>query len=160
MVTRRGKTTWYEMSGFTLVTLRWAKQSDGENIKVGEGIGEDTLNGEQPFTTIPSTTSVATRASSATRVSSTTTLVTTSGTTAYGTTSAPSSVNGNGPTSAGANGYGPDPATADSDGTDLEVGSDFIDEEGSDYSIDDIVESEGGLVGDDWEDYGSDVHEE
>ncbi|MCE3052090.1 hypothetical protein HAX54_051579 [Datura stramonium] len=138
-----------------------AEQSDGENIEVGEGIGEDTLNGEQPLTTTLATTSAATRASGATRASSTTTPVTTSCTTTYGTTSAPSSANGNGPASASANGYGSDPATADSDDPDLGlVGSDFIDEEGSDYSTDDSVESEGGLVGDDEEDYGRNMHEE
>ncbi|MCD7469401.1 hypothetical protein HAX54_008376, partial [Datura stramonium] len=168
------------MSGFTLVILRChgdieesssafnkrAEQSDGENIEVGEGIGEDTLNGEQPFTTTDTT-----RASGATRASSTTTPVTTSGTTAYGTTSTPSSVNGdgpdpttidgNGPASASANGYSPDPATADSDSPDLgSVGSDFIDEEGSDDSTDDSVGSEDGLKGDEEEDHGSDMHEE
>ncbi|WMV07248.1 hypothetical protein MTR67_000633 [Solanum verrucosum] len=37
---------------------------------------------------------------------------------------------------------------------------DFLEEEGSDYSTEDSVESECGLVGDDDEDYGSDVHEE
>ncbi|KAG5602796.1 hypothetical protein H5410_034166, partial [Solanum commersonii] len=40
------------------------------------------------------------------------------------------------------------------------VESDFLEEEGSDYSTEDNVESECGLVGDDDEDYGSDVHEE
>jgi len=40
------------------------------------------------------------------------------------------------------------------------VESDFLEEEGSDYSTEDSVESECGLVGDDDEDYGSDVHEE
>ncbi|KAH0641014.1 hypothetical protein KY285_037600 [Solanum tuberosum] len=37
---------------------------------------------------------------------------------------------------------------------------DFLEEKGSDYSIENSVESECGLVGDDEEDYGSDVHEE
>ncbi|KAG5599240.1 hypothetical protein H5410_030610 [Solanum commersonii] len=40
------------------------------------------------------------------------------------------------------------------------VESDFLEKEGSDYSTEDSVESECGLVGDDDEDYGSDVHEE
>ncbi|MCD7466261.1 hypothetical protein HAX54_002809 [Datura stramonium] len=115
---------------------RKAEQSDGEDI--------------EPFTTTPVTTSAATR------TSSTTTPVTTSGTTAHGTISALSSANGDGPdlvtvdgdgpAPASANGYYPDPATADSDGPDLgPVGSNFIDEESTDYSTNDSVESEGGL---------------
>uniref|UniRef100_M1A7Y7 Fe-S oxidoreductase n=1 Tax=Solanum tuberosum TaxID=4113 RepID=M1A7Y7_SOLTU len=53
------------------------------------------------------------------------------------------------------------PSTEDDD--DLVSGpveSDFLEEEGSDYSTEDSVESECGLVGDNDEDYGSDVHEE
>ncbi|MCE3214811.1 hypothetical protein HAX54_053364 [Datura stramonium] len=58
-------------------------------------------------------------------------------------------------------GDGSDPATVDGDGPDLGiVGSNFIDDEGFDYSTDDSVEFEGGLVGDAEEDSGSDVHEE
>ncbi|MCD9643533.1 hypothetical protein HAX54_031109, partial [Datura stramonium] len=53
------------------------EQSDGQNIEVGEGIGEDTLNGEEPFTTTVATTFAATR------VSFTTTFVIISSTTAY-----------------------------------------------------------------------------
>uniref|UniRef100_M1AYK3 PB1-like domain-containing protein n=1 Tax=Solanum tuberosum TaxID=4113 RepID=M1AYK3_SOLTU len=53
------------------------------------------------------------------------------------------------------------PSTEDAD--DLVSGpveSDFLEKEGFDYSTEDSVESECGLVGDDDEDYGSDVHEE
>ncbi|MCD7452539.1 hypothetical protein HAX54_017368 [Datura stramonium] len=47
-----------------------------------------------------------------------------------------------------------DRAAADSDGPNLGlVGSDFIDEKGTNYSIDDSVDSEGGLVGYDDENY-------
>ncbi|MCD9639956.1 hypothetical protein HAX54_024953, partial [Datura stramonium] len=118
---------------------------NGDTVEVAKDIGEDTLNGEEPFTTTPATTFAATRASS------TTSPVIKSGTTAHGTISGP----------ANANGDGPDPANADSDGLDLGLaGSDFIDEEGSNYSTDDNVEFEGGLVGDKEEDYSSNAHEE
>ncbi|MCD7456787.1 hypothetical protein HAX54_033169 [Datura stramonium] len=44
-------------------------------------------------------------------------------------------------------GDGSTPATVDGDGPDLGiVGSNFIDDEGFDYSTDDSVEFEGGLV--------------
>ncbi|MCD7464453.1 hypothetical protein HAX54_052771 [Datura stramonium] len=105
----------------------------------GKGIDEETLNdqvdGEEPFPTTPATTSVATKASS------TTTPVTTSGTTTTSITVDPTIVNGDGPN------LGP-------------VRADFIDEEGFDYSINDSVGSEGGLAGDNKEDYDSDMHEE
>ncbi|MCD9643012.1 hypothetical protein HAX54_030110 [Datura stramonium] len=138
---------------------------DGDTVEVGQGIGEDTLYGEKPFTTSTATTSAATRASY------TTTLATTSSIIAHGTTLAPASANGDspnpatrdgdGPAPASANGDCPDPTNADGDGQDLgSVGSDFTDEENFDYSTIDSVEPEGGLVGDEEEDYDNDVHEE
>ncbi|MCD9638375.1 hypothetical protein HAX54_022314, partial [Datura stramonium] len=67
----------------------------------------------------------------------------------------PITPDGDGPAPASANIYDPDRAAADSDGPNLGlVGSDFIDEKGTNYSIDDSVDSEGGLVGYDDENYG------
>ncbi|WMV32710.1 hypothetical protein MTR67_026095 [Solanum verrucosum] len=52
------------------------------------------------------------------------------------------------------------PSTEDADLVSGAVESDFLEKEDFDYSTEDSVESECGLVGDDNEDYGSDVHEE
>ncbi|MCD7454640.1 hypothetical protein HAX54_025440 [Datura stramonium] len=114
------------MSDYTFVNLRWYHD--------GEGISEETLNGEvdgeEHFTRAHATSCAATKASS------TTTRVTTFGTTT-------------------------DRATTNGDFPDLgPVGSNFMDEEGSDCSTDDSVESKGRLVGDDKEDYSSDMYEE
>ncbi|KAH0655138.1 hypothetical protein KY285_030020 [Solanum tuberosum] len=98
-------------------------------------------------TPTPPTTTSAPRSPSTTTTHSTTTLPTT--------TVAPRSPSTTTLVSAA------NPSTEDAD--DLVSGpveSDFLEKDGSDYSTEDSVESECGLVGDDEEDYGSDVHEE
>ncbi|KAK6793839.1 hypothetical protein RDI58_007292 [Solanum bulbocastanum] len=54
-----------------------------------------------------------------------------------------------------------DPTTVDPNNIDVgPVGSDLVEGDGSDYSTEESVDTEGELVGDDDEDYSSDVHEE
>ncbi|WMV28544.1 hypothetical protein MTR67_021929 [Solanum verrucosum] len=118
-------------------------------------VNEQSRVGEDPFTTFdirspstptPLTTTSALRSPSTATTHSSTTLPTT--------TAAPRSPSTTTPIIAA------NPSTEDVD--DLVSGpieSNFLEEEGSDYSTEDNIESKCGLVGDDDEDYGSDVHE-
>ncbi|KAH0767705.1 hypothetical protein KY290_003574 [Solanum tuberosum] len=135
-------------------------------------VNEQSRVSEDPFTTFdtrssstptPPTTTSAPRSPSTTTTHSTTTsaprspstTTTHSSTTLPTTTATPRSPSTTTPLTAA------NPSTEDAD--DLVSGpveSDFLEEEVSDYSTEDSVESEFGLVGDDDEDYGSDVHEE
>ncbi|KAH0777147.1 hypothetical protein KY290_008558 [Solanum tuberosum] len=130
--------------------------------KVNEqsGVGEDpftTFDTRSASTPTPPTTTSAPRSPSTTTTHSTTTAAPRSPSTKTPptTTAAPRSPSTTTPVTAA------NPSIEDVD--DLVSGpveSDFLEEEGSDYSTEDSVESECGLVGDDDEDYGSDVHEE
>ncbi|KAH0758088.1 hypothetical protein KY290_021581 [Solanum tuberosum] len=132
-----------EESGSTF--NKGAEPNCGPNIVVGD----ETLSGEDLFTTTPQTT-VATAA----KASSTSTPINTTN---------PSTTNhaSTDPDPATANPISIDPTTVDPN--DIDVGpvrSDLVEEDGSDYSTEESVDTEGELVRDDDEDYGSDVHEE
>ncbi|KAH0692196.1 hypothetical protein KY285_019293 [Solanum tuberosum] len=130
--------------------------------KVNEqsGVGEDpftTFDTRSSSTPIPPTTTSAPRSPSTTTTHSTTIVAHRSPYTKTPptTTAAPRSPSTTTSVTAA------NPSIEDAD--DLVSGpveSDFLEEGGSDYSTEDSVESECGLVGDDNEDYGSDVHEE
>ncbi|KAH0669250.1 hypothetical protein KY285_023409 [Solanum tuberosum] len=130
--------------------------------KVNEqsGVSEDpftTFDTRSASTPTPPTTTSAPRSPSTTKTHSTTTAAPRSPSTKTSptTTAAPRSPSTTTPVTA------TNPSIEDAD--DLVSGpdeSDFLEEEGSDYSTEDNVESECGLVGDDDEDYGSDVHKE
>ncbi|KAH0708543.1 hypothetical protein KY290_010016 [Solanum tuberosum] len=151
----------------TLILLENVPHGDMEESgstfnKVNEqsGVGEDlftTFDTRSASTPTPPTTTSAPRSPSTTTTHSTTTATprspftktpptTTAALRSPSTTTLVSAAN---------------PSIEDAD--DLVSGpveSDFLEEEGSDCSTDDSVEFECGLVGDDDEDYGSDVHEE
>ncbi|KAH0673933.1 hypothetical protein KY284_025020 [Solanum tuberosum] len=145
--------------------------------KVNEqsGVGEDpftTFDTRSASTPTPPTTTSTPRSPSTTTTHSTTTAAPRSPSTKTPptTTAAPRSPSTKTPPTTTAAPRSPStttPVTAANpsieDVDDLVSGpveSDFLEEEGSDYSTEDSVESECGLVGDDDEDYGSDVHEE
>ncbi|KAH0650753.1 hypothetical protein KY284_030665 [Solanum tuberosum] len=140
--------------------------------KVNEqsGVGEDpftTFDTRSASTPTPPTTTSAPRSPSTTTTHSTTTHSTTTLPTI---TVAPRSPSTKSPPATTVTPRSPsttthvtvaNPSTEDID--DLVSGpveSDFLEEEGSDYSTEYSVEFECGLVGDDDEDYGKDVHEE
>ncbi|KAH0668861.1 hypothetical protein KY289_023354 [Solanum tuberosum] len=141
--------------------------------KVNEqsGVGEDpftTFDTRSASTPTPLTTISAPRSPSTTTTHSTITLPTTtaapkspSTTTTHSTITLPTTTAAPRSPSTTTHVTAANPSTEDAD--DLVSGLvefDFLEEEGSDYSTEDSVESECGLVGDDDEDYGSDVHEE
>ncbi|KAG5604234.1 hypothetical protein H5410_025726 [Solanum commersonii] len=114
-------------------------------------VNEQSGVGENPFTTFHtrsvSTPTPLTTTSTPRSPSTTTTLPTTTAALRSPSTTTPVTA--------------ANPNTEDAD--DLVSGlveSDFLEEEGSDYSTEDSVESECGLIGGGDEDYGSDVHEE
>ncbi|XP_049382667.1 uncharacterized protein LOC125846991 [Solanum stenotomum] len=150
----------------TLILLENVPHGDMEESgstfnKVNEqsGVGEDpftTFDTRSASTPTPPTTTSTPRSPSTTTTHSTTTAAPRSPSTKTPptTTAAPRSPSTITPVTA-AN-------LSIEDADDLVSGpveSDFLEEEGSDYSTEDSVESECGLVGDDDEDYGSDVHE-
>ncbi|KAG5585837.1 hypothetical protein H5410_046271 [Solanum commersonii] len=98
-------------------------------------VGDETLSGEDPFTTTPQTT-----AATAARTSSTSTPINTTN---------PTTIDHANPTNVDPNDRDVGP-----------VGSDLVEEDGFDYSTEESVDIEGELVGDDDEDYCSDMHEE
>ncbi|KAH0753992.1 hypothetical protein KY290_024262 [Solanum tuberosum] len=130
------------MSGFTLVTLRWY-HSGVLDLSSGQPVYCDLSCSLEDGDIVK----ICFYPNSSTTTHSTITLPTT--------TAAPRSPSTTTHVTAA---Y---PSTEDAD--DLVSGPvefDFLEEEGSDYSTEDNVKSECGLVGDDEEDYGSDVHEE
>ncbi|WMV51386.1 hypothetical protein MTR67_044771 [Solanum verrucosum] len=132
-----------EESGSTF--NKGAEPNCGPNIVVGD----ETLSGEDPFTKTPKTI-VATAA----RASSTSTPINTTNpsTTNLATTD---------PASIDPDLVSVDPTTVDLNDTDVGlVGFDLVEEDSSDYSTEESVDTKGELVGDDDEDYDSDVHEE
>ncbi|KAG5620884.1 hypothetical protein H5410_006102 [Solanum commersonii] len=146
----------------TLILLENVPHGDMEESgstfnKVNEqsGVGEDpftTFDTRSASTPTPPTTTSSPRSPFTTTTYSTTTVAPKSPPT---TTAAPRSPSNTTLVTAA------NPSIEDAD--DLVSGpveSDFLEKEGSDYSTEDSVESECGLVGDDDEDYGSDVHEE
>ncbi|WMV55026.1 hypothetical protein MTR67_048411 [Solanum verrucosum] len=151
----------------TLILLENVLHGDMEESgstfnKVNEqsGVGEDpftTFDTRSASTPTPPTTTSAPRSPSTTTTHSTTTAAPRSPYTKTPptTTAVPRSPSTTTPVTAA------NPSIEDFD--DLVSGpveSGFLEEEGSDYSTEDSAESECGLVGDDNEDYGSDVHEE
>ncbi|KAG5577593.1 hypothetical protein H5410_057727 [Solanum commersonii] len=151
----------------TLILLENVPHGDMEESgstfnKVNEqsGVGEDpftTFDTRSASTPTPPTTTSSPRSPFTTTTHSTTTAAPKSPSTKTPptTTAAPRSPSTTTPVTAA------NPSIEDAD--DLVSGpveSDFLEKEGSDYSTEDSVESECGLVGDDEEDYGSDVHEE
>ncbi|WMV59842.1 hypothetical protein MTR67_053252 [Solanum verrucosum] len=140
----------------------YMEESGSTFNKVNEqsGVGEDpftTFDTRSASTPTPSTTTSSPRSPFTTTTHSTTTAAPKSPSTKTPptTTAAPRSPSTTTPVTAA------NPSIEDAD--DLVSGpveSDFLEKEGSDYSTEDSVESECGLVGDDDEDYGSDVHEE
>ncbi|WMV49366.1 hypothetical protein MTR67_042751 [Solanum verrucosum] len=129
-----------------------AEPNCGPNIMVGD----ETLFGEDPFTTTPQTT-----ATTAARASSTSIPINTTkpSTTNYVTTD-PTSTDPD-PDPATTDPVSVNPTTVDLNDRDVgPIGSDLVEEDGSDYSTEESVDTEGELVGDDDEDYDSDVREE
>ncbi|KAK4729250.1 hypothetical protein R3W88_022238 [Solanum pinnatisectum] len=138
-----------EESGSTF--NKQAEQNCGPNIVVGD----ETLSSEDPFTTTPQTTTAT-----AARASFTSTPINTTNTSTTNPTTNPASTNPD-----------PEPATTYPVSVDLTivdpnnidvgpVGSDLVEGDDSDYLTEESVDTEGELVGDDDEDYDSDVHEE
>ncbi|KAG5619832.1 hypothetical protein H5410_005050 [Solanum commersonii] len=156
----------------TLILLENVPHGDMEESgstfnKVNEQseVGEDhftTFDTRSGSTPTPPTTTYAPRSPSTTTTYSTTTFPTT--------TAAPRSPSTKTPPTTTAAPRSPSTTThvtaanpSIEDDDDLVSGpveSDFLEEEGSDYSTEDSVEYKCRLVGDDDEDYGSDVHEE
>ncbi|KAK6786511.1 hypothetical protein RDI58_015036 [Solanum bulbocastanum] len=115
--------------------------------------GDETLFGEDPFTTTPQTTTAT-----VVRASSTSTPINTINTFTTNPATNPASPD---PDPATADPVSVDPTTVDPNNIDVgPVGSDLEEGDGSDYSTKESIDTEGELVGDDDEDYGSDVHEE
>ncbi|KAH0732504.1 hypothetical protein KY290_003429 [Solanum tuberosum] len=119
-----------------------AEPNCGPNIVVGD----ENLSGEDPFTTTPQTTAATVaRASSISTPINITNSATTDPASTY---PDPDLVS-------------VDPTTVDLNDIDVSpFGSDLVEEDGSDYSTEESVDIEGELVGDDDEDYDSDVPEE
>ncbi|KAG5617470.1 hypothetical protein H5410_017294 [Solanum commersonii] len=136
----------------TLILLENVPHGDiEESGSTFNKVNEQSGVGEDPFTTFD-TRSASTPTPPTTTSSPRSPFTTTTHST---TTAAPKSPSTTTPVTAA------NPSIEDAD--DLVSGpveSDFLEKEGSDYSTEDSVESECGLVGDDDEDYGSDVHEE
>jgi len=143
-----------EESGSTF--NKGAEPNCGPNIMVGD----ETLSGEDPFTTTPQTT-VARASSTSTPINTTNPSTTNPATTDPASTNPDPNPATADPEPATADPVSIDPITVDPNDIDVgPVGSDLVEEDGSDYSTEESVDTEGELVGDDDEDYGSDVHEE
>ncbi|KAK6802252.1 hypothetical protein RDI58_000032 [Solanum bulbocastanum] len=126
-----------------------AEPNCGPNIVVGD----ETLSGEDPFTTTPQTTTVT-----ATKASSTSTPINTTNTSTINLATNPASTDLDPAT---AYPISVDPTTVDPNNIDVgPVGFDLVERNGSNYSTEESDDTEGELVGDDDEDYGSDVHDE
>ncbi|KAK6780228.1 hypothetical protein RDI58_022412 [Solanum bulbocastanum] len=124
----------------------------GPNCAPNIVVGDETLSGEDPFTTTPQTTTAT-----ATKTSSTSTPINTTNTSTTNLATNPASTD---PDLATADPVSVDPTTIDPNNIDVgPVGSDLVEGDGFDYSTEESVDTEGELVGDDDEDYGSDVHD-
>ncbi|KAK6779856.1 hypothetical protein RDI58_022040 [Solanum bulbocastanum] len=122
----------------------------GPNCGPNIVVGDETLSGEDLFTTTPQTTTATT-----TKTSSTSTPINTTNTSTTNLATNPASTD---PDLATADPVSVDPTTVDPNNIDVgPVGSDLVEGDGSDYSTEESVDTEGELVGDDDEDYGSDV---
>ncbi|KAK6773917.1 hypothetical protein RDI58_029156 [Solanum bulbocastanum] len=128
-----------------------AEPNCGPNIVVGD----ETLCGDDHFTTTPQTTTAITA-----RASSTSTPINTTNTSTTNPTTNPASTDPD-PDPATAEPVSVDPITVDPNNIDVgPVGSDLVEGDGSNYSTEESVDTEGELLGDDDEDYGSEVYEE